>query len=157
MIDDDVAAHFESGSCSMVMATVGPDGSPHACRVWSVRVLPGGARFRALVAADDAVAIANLRSTGALALTAASIPTFEARQLKGRAVLVEDADADDRARFDRYRASFCATVRDVDGGELERIVRIAPVDVVAVVATADAVFDQTPGPGAGTRLPAREP
>jgi hypothetical protein len=152
MIDDDVAAHLESGPCSMVAATVGADGSPHASRAWSVKVEPGRERFRVLLAADDVVAIANLRSTGVIALTAASVPTLVARQLKGRVVRVEDADDADRDRFETYKARFFGAVHDFDGGDVERIARIAPRAVVAVVATADAVFDQSPGPYAGSRL-----
>ena len=153
VIDDGVATHFESGDRSMVMATLGADGTPRASRAWGFKFEAGGERFRALVAADDAVAIANLRATGAVALTAASVPTLAALQLKGRVVSVEEADDADRARFARYKEMFFEAVHVTDAtNDVDAIARMAPRDVVAVVATADSVFDQTPGPTAGSRL-----
>lgn len=153
VIDDGVATHFESGDRSMVMATLGADGTPRASRAWGFKFEAGGERFRALVAADDAVAIANLRATGVVALTAASVPTLAALQLKGRVVSVEEADDTDRARFARYKEMFFEAVHVTDAtNDVDAIARMAPRDVVAVVATADSVFDQTPGPTAGSRL-----
>jgi hypothetical protein len=114
VIDDDVAAHFESGDRSMVIATLGVDGTPHASRAWGLKVEPGGERFRTLVPADDAVAIANLRTTGVVALTAASVPTLAALQLKGRVMSVEKADDADRERFARYKEMFFEAVHVTD-------------------------------------------
>jgi hypothetical protein len=153
VIDDDVATHFESGDRSMVMATLAADGTPRASRAWGFKFEAGGERFRALVAADDAVAVANLRATGVIALTAASVPTLAALQVKGRVVGVEQADDADRERFARYKDMFFEAVHVSDAtNDVAAIARMAPRDVVAVVATADAVFDQTPGPTAGSRL-----
>jgi hypothetical protein len=156
VIDDDVAAHFESGDRSMVIATLGVDGTPHASRAWGLKVEPGGERFRTLVPADDAVAIANLRTTGVVALTAASVPTLAALQLKGRVMSVEEADDADRERFARYKEMFFEAVHVTDAtNEVDAIARMAPRDVIAFVATAETVFDQTPGPSAGSRLGAK--
>lgn len=153
VIDGDVAAHFESGDRSMVMATLAPDGTPHASRAWGVKVEPGGDRFRALVASDDAVALANLHATGVVALTAVSVPTLAALQVKGRVVRVQDADDADHERFARYKEMFFEAVHVGDqSNDVETIAHMAPCDVVAVVATAHTVFDQTPGPGAGSRV-----
>jgi hypothetical protein len=68
-------------------------------------------------------------------------------------VSVEEADDSDRARFARYKEMFFEAVHVTDAtNEIDAIARMAPRDVVAVVASAETVFDQTPGPTAGSRL-----
>ena len=78
--------------------------------------------------------------------------TLRSVQLKGRVTDAGDATDDDRARAARYCQMFEDDVVATDC--LDRLIfrRIIPPDYCARVVEVDAVFDQTPGPGAGARI-----
>jgi hypothetical protein len=153
MIDQGHATLLESGTCSLMVATASAHGVPHLTRAWGARVLPGGTDLRVLVPSDDSATLENLDATGAVAVTGADVPTFRSVQCKGHALAVEAATAGDRARFSRYRAELARSISEVDGHPVDLVTRLAPAEVVAVTARVEAMFDQTPGPGAGAPLP----
>jgi hypothetical protein len=152
MIDQGQARLLESGTCSLMVATASAEGVPHLTRAWGTRVIAGGTGLRVLVPSDDAVTFENLAATAAVAITGADVPTFASLQCKGHALAVGPATADDRARFSRYCAELAQSISEVDGHPVELVTRLAPADVVAVTARVEAMFDQTPGPGAGAPL-----
>jgi hypothetical protein len=156
MIDADIAALLESG-CSISVATVGPDGAPHASRGWGITVLADRARVRLLLDADDCTTRANLAGGGTIAVTGVAVPTLRAVQLKGAATEPEvTSDPTDLARAARHCESLFADICGVEGTPLALVGRLRPTAFATCTITVSEVFDQTPGPDAGSplRMPA---
>lgn len=151
MIDTDVAALLESG-CSTVACTVDDAGAPDATRVWGISVLEDRCHVRAVLGADEPSVLANLLRTQVIAITATRVVTLESIQLKGRAVAIEPESDDDRARRERFTRELFSEIHEADGHPVELLERLVPSVGVAVVVRADAVYDQTPGPGAGREI-----
>jgi hypothetical protein len=151
MFDPEAVAILESG-CSISVATVGPDGSPHASRGYGITVLPDGAHVRLLLDAEDAT-LANLAGGGAIAVTGAAVPTLRAVQLKGKAdEPVATCDPAELARAARHIESFFTDVNRTEGTPLALLERLRPTAFAVCTITVAEVFDQTPGPGAGSPL-----
>ena len=114
MIEVAAQALLESG-CALLIGTVDSDGMPNAGRAWGLDVLdPAADRVRIVLAGDDAVTVANLRSTGRLAVTGTDIETLRSVQAKGHVVSIEKATAADRRRAARYRDAFFSDIETVD-------------------------------------------
>jgi hypothetical protein len=152
VFDSEIVALMESG-CSISVATVGSDGAPHASRGWSVTVLRDGARVRLLVDADDLTTRANLAGGGAIAVTCVAVPTLRAVQLKGEADKpVPTSDGADLARAARHCESFFADVSSIEGTPVALLERLRPTTFAGCTVSVTEVYDQTPGPAAGSRL-----
>jgi hypothetical protein len=151
LIEPDVQAFLES-PCSQIVATVDADGLPEASRGWAVDVLPGGRQLRLLLASTEAVTLANVAATGVIALTATHFQTLSSVQIKGRVTAVEPRTAADRIRFEAFCAGCVHAIAELDGTPEELVWRMAPLDVVACRVEVAEVYDQTPGPVAGSRL-----
>jgi pyridoxamine 5'-phosphate oxidase-like protein len=151
LIEPEVQAFLES-PCSQIVATVDAAGLPEASRGWAVDVLAGGRQLRLLLASSEAVTLANLAATGVIALTATHFETLSSVQIKGRVSSLEPRTAADRIRFEQFCAGCVHAIATVDNTPEEVIWRMQPVDVVACLVDVEAVYDQTPGPVAGTRL-----
>ena len=152
MIGTDEAKLLESPA-STIVGTVDPDGLPHASRAWGAWVLAGGTRLRFLVPAADARTAANVAATERLAFTATVVDTLRSVQVKGeRATVTGPATADDRVLHERYTEAFFQAVHDADGTDIAALRHMTPAALVAVECDVAAVFDQTPGPTAGTCL-----
>jgi hypothetical protein len=96
----------------------------------------------------------DLRENGRIAL-GISLASHEAYQLKGTYVASRPTDDADRARQEARRAALLASA--LEAGYPEAIARpltmgLAYTPGVAITFRAEAVFLQTPGPGAGTPL-----
>jgi hypothetical protein len=152
VLGPETARLFESG-CALTVGTVAPDGSPHASRGWGLTILPGGEQVRLLLDADDGTAIANLASTGAVAVTGAAVPTLRSVQIKGRAEPpVPTHDAADLACAARFREGFFGDVERIEGTPRALLERLTPARLSVCTVTVDELYDQTPGPIAGTAL-----
>ncbi len=151
VIQTDIAELLESG-CALIVGTVDAAAVPDATRGWGAQVLPDGVHVRVLVAADATTSLANLRSPGAVALTATDVSNYRSVQAKGTAVAVEPATDEDRRRRERFTAAFFGAVHDVDGTPEELLAQLPPAEYAAFVMTVEDLFDQTPGPSAGARL-----
>ena len=153
MLSAELAAFFE-GDCSLIVGTVGPDGAPHAGRAWGIEVLDADTgRLRLLLDAADGTTLANLAGAApAIACTGADVRTLHSRQLKGRAEAIEAATGGDRARAARYCDAFSADIDATDGHPRELLDQIVPASYVACTVTVEALYDQTPGPGAGAAV-----
>jgi hypothetical protein len=150
VIEPEVVELLES-PCAMIVGTVDRDGLPDATRGWGLEVL-GPTEARVLLSANAVATLENLRTTGLIALTVTHFLTLVSVQLKGRAVAVEPAGAEDRIRFDRFCAGCVEALHTIDGTPEELIWRLLPPGIVACVMTVESVFDQTPGPAAGFKL-----
>ena len=151
VLDPDVVALLESG-CSTFLGTVDADGNPVATQCMGVQVMDDGASVRVMVNAEEQEVLDDLAAPGSVALGATDVHTLRSVQVKGRALGVEPVTAEDRIRADRYVAGFFQAVHETDGTDVDLLSRLVPRELVALAMTVDAVFDQTPGPQAGTRL-----
>jgi Pyridoxamine 5'-phosphate oxidase len=152
LLSPETIAFLESG-CGVVVGTVGADGAPHVSRGWGITVTSTDpTEVRVLLDADDTVAADYLAATGAVAVTAGNVRTLQATQFKGRAAAVEQATADDRDRAARYADAFFGNINAVDGTPLELINTLRAPDYVACTIRVEEMYDQSPGPSAGTRL-----
>jgi len=143
---------FESG-CALIVGTVASDGEPHATRGWGLTILDAGrTRLRLLLDRADETTFAFLRDTGKVAITACNVRTARSIQLKGTVDGFEPATDADRIRSADYTEAFFTDIEETDGTPRSRLERLRPLGLqVCLVDLAD-VFDQTPGPQAGTPL-----
>ena len=153
LFDPETQAFLESG-CGLLVATVSPDGEPHASRGWGLDVLDVGppARVRLMLDAEDARTLEHVGAGGAIAITAANVLTLRSMQLKGRALGLDAAAPDDLERVERYVREFHADVEATDYVTWELFQQFFPVDCVPCLVEVHEAFDQTPGPGAGARV-----
>jgi hypothetical protein len=147
----EIVAHLES-PVSVIVGAVAPDGSPLAAHCCGARVLDGGTQVRVTVNGEERELLADLGATAVAAVSATEVPTLRSIQLKGRIVAVEEATAEDRIRTEQWRAGFFALVHEVDGVAVELLEHVMPLELAAFVLEVDEVYDQTPGPQAGSRL-----
>jgi hypothetical protein len=141
------------GGCGVIIGSVGPDGAPHVSRGWGITVVsadPAGVRL--LLDADDAVAAANLGANGRVAVTGGDIRTLHSIQFKGEVTNFEPATDDDRRRAAQYADDFFGNIHAVDGTPLDLLHGLEPADYTAYTVRIAELYDQSPGPGAGTRL-----
>jgi predicted pyridoxine 5'-phosphate oxidase superfamily flavin-nucleotide-binding protein len=150
-MEPEVVALLESG-CATFVGTVDAGGNPAAAHAMGARVLADGAQLRVVLNAEEHVVLDNLRTNRVVALGATEVPTLRSVQVKGRALTVEPVTAEDRIRTGAYLAEYFEEIHRTDGTEVERLRRLVPRDFVVMVMTVDELFDQTPGPQAGTRL-----
>jgi hypothetical protein len=148
-LDDATTAFLHTG-CALIVATVAPDGEPRASRGWGVEVA-GPTTVRLLLDASDVVTNEHLLSGRRIAITATDVRTLRSLQLKGPpSSVVEPATALDVERSERYCALFFDDVCDTDGTPRWKLERLVPVALAACLVEVDEMFDQTPGPRAGT-------
>lgn len=152
MFNSETVALLESG-CALTVGTVSADGTPHASRGWGLTVLPGGEQIRLLLDADDGEAFANLVCGGSIAVTGCSVPTLHSVQLKGQSCApVATSDEGDLACAARFCASFIEDVTRTDGTPAALLERLIPTAYAVCTVTVSEVYDQTPGPVAGSPL-----
>ena len=151
MIRTDEANVLESPA-SIVVGTVDATGAPHAARAWGAWVLAGGTRLRFLLPATDTRAAADLAETGRVAFNATIVETLRSVQVKGVRAVIEPATADDRVLHDRFVRELFQALHENDGSDIGALQNMRPADLVAVECDVESVFDQTPGPSAGTCL-----
>jgi hypothetical protein len=152
VFSDETAAFLESG-CALIVGTVGRDASPHAGRAWGLEVVDAASgRVRILLDAADARTLADLVDDPRLAVTGADVRTLHSRQIKGRALGTEPAGGVDRARAARYCAAFFGDVEATDREPRALLEQLVPAAYVVCTVEVDAVYDQSPGPGAGAEV-----
>lgn len=109
-----------------------------------------------LSASRSAQLLECLRDNGAIALAVARPTTAETLQFKGSVRDIRPLSAEEKVEIEEYRESFVQELagigynRQMAGG-----VVAGAEDAVAVVFEPVAIFDQTPGPRAGTKIEAR--
>lgn len=150
LIDDELA-RFVRGPVAAFLATADAMAVPDATRVAGVAVLDGH-RMRLLISAAARTARANAVAGARLGVLITDITTYRSVQWKGRVLSATDARTPgDLALLHHHVETFRASSHLV-GVQPEKADRIFFTDVVPLVVEVDAVFDQTPGPGAGRRL-----
>lgn len=141
---------------ALIVATVGPDGEPRACRASSWELIDAAQRrVRVAVAADDPQAVSYLvegPEPRYLAVTGADVATLRSIQLKGRVVATEPPDDTDLALVARHNDVFISKIEATDGHPPNVIRRFLPSVLIMVELIVEEAYDQTPGPAAGAAL-----
>ena len=144
-------AQFMRGPVSAMLGTSDAMAVPDATRVAGVAALDGR-RLRVLIPTDAQTARANAVVGARVAVLVTNILTYRSVQWKGRVVEAGmGRTPGDLALFHRHLDSFCEASQQV-GIPRELVPGLFPVDVVPLVVEADALYDQTPGPGAGRQI-----
>jgi hypothetical protein len=151
VISPDLAAFLESG-IAILVGSRDARLIPECTRGIGARVEAGGAELTVFL--PDAVAgptLTNLRENRRIAVSFSRAEDHRTFQVKGRVLSVEPATERDRADVDRYRCAWATGLGAV--GLPPRItLRMVHWPAHAVRFAVEAVFVQTPGPGAGARL-----
>ena len=144
------------GGCALIVGTVASDGTPHASRGWGLSLAEAEARqVRLMLDFDDEVAAAHASAGAPVAITAADVPTLRSVQIKGTCVAVEPATDEDYETSARFREAFYTDIEENDGTPRAKLERLTPSRLVAVVVAVQDVYDQTPGPRAGSAMESR--
>ena len=146
----DLGEMMRSG-VAVVVATTATDGHPAITRGWGPSYDEGSAVFRLAVAAPEGSdTLANLRSTGVIAVTVSEPLTYRTAQFKGSVGAIDVPSEADRAAALEHLGRFVADV--VQLGIEDGVDRMFVGDLCMVSFATDELYDQTPGPDAGKRL-----
>jgi predicted pyridoxine 5'-phosphate oxidase superfamily flavin-nucleotide-binding protein len=149
------------------LATAGPvvivgsgdaSGVPEVSRAWGVHLLADVDEIVVCVPSTSGRrVVANLESTGRVAVTITGPQTYRSFQVKGRVLSIGMASREDLERVAAHQRAFVEAVAAV-GMSRELVPGLYAdadpdrQDLTAVRITVEALFDQTPGPGAGARV-----
>ena len=149
---------FIERGVSVMVGTRDAELVPELVRAWGPRVSQDGKSVSLCVAkAAGARTIGNLRGNGRVAVTFASPGNSMAIQMWGRCIKTGPAGRQDLAAVEAHRGAFI---------ELNKGLGVPPAfiealwqreaagspDMVTIRLVAEQIFNQTPGPGAGSRL-----
>ncbi len=154
MIDNDNAAFIQTG-VSISLAACAPGRRPSMSRGLACKLLDGGRRIGiALRRSQSAEVLENIRLTGRVAVVFSQPTTNRTVQLKGVDACIEAFDPADQALIDQHIADFVPEVvaLGTPADMVRALLAYTLDDMVMVVYTPSAGFDQTPGPKAGERL-----
>ena len=132
--------------------------TPELSRAWGLDVGEGRDEIELCVYARSGCrTLANIADNGQIAVTITSPSTYRSFQVKGRVVSTCAVSATDLERVSKHQQAFVDEVAAV-GLPRDSAVRLFAADIEAdpemrkIRVTVDLLFDQTPGPGAGSRL-----
>src|SRR6185369_4576408 len=133
-------------------------GVPELSRAWGVHLLADVDEIVICVPSTSGRRVlANLESTGRIAVTITGPHTYRSFQVKGRVLSIGMPSREDLERVAAHQLAFVEAVvevgmsRDLVPG-LYADADPHQQDVTAVRIAVEALFDQTPGPGAGARV-----
>lgn len=129
---------------------------PHAMRACGARWAPAEGRLHVFLQAGLArQQLADVQDNGALAVTFVRIYDYHGVQLKGRVARWREATPEERPVPERHLVAFGEQLYFAGVPRcLSRRQRVWPAVVLEL--EVEALFHQTPGPRAGTRLEAHE-
>jgi hypothetical protein len=150
-ISDELATYLRPGPFSIIVATCDQQLAPNAVRAWGPKVLDDRRTVEVFVGRAAALRLVeNVRTGGAIAMAIGNMTTFQGVQLKGRCVEIGEPEADDHAGIRAHNEQFVAAAQRI--GMAEQAARgMLVTDVIRLRLVPEALFDQTPGPEAGTR------
>lgn len=152
MIGPELRARLAEGYAA-VAATCDERLRPELARVWGMEVSPDGRSVTFCVEAPAGSRMrANLERGSAVAITATKPTTYRSTQIKGRLRGAWEPTEADLARALGQRDAFADNVVPL-GIEPARGVRFMHEEVLyAAAIDVEELYDQTPGPAAGSRL-----
>jgi hypothetical protein len=150
LVLDDEMVGFLQGGCALIVCTFDDEGAPYASRAWGLTVLcaeggEGAVRVRLLVTPD-------VLTDGRIAITATDVPTLRSLQLKGRIADVEPMTDDDLAKSEQYTNDFYDDIVSTDHIPRDLLERVRPREFFVCTVVVEELYDQTPGPRAGTSM-----
>jgi len=152
VLQGELAGFLQSG-LSISVATRDADLTPDGTRAWAVAVDPDGVHVTAFLTAKTATShVRNLESNGQLALCFDRPSDSRACQLKGVFVDARRCRPSERDEIERQVRGFFADL-SIIGVPAVVFTGWVRWPAVAVRMRVTDVFHQTPGPGAGARLP----
>ena len=155
---DETVRRFLDRSLSVNVATSDRDGRPLVARAVAARVSPeDGERLTVLIdGRANAALVAAVAETGRLAVVFTEPSTHRSIQIKDDSATVADPTAEEAALPGPYIDGFIAELAGMGFTEafVRAVMEFDPADLVALHLAPAAVFDQTPGPKAGERIPA---
>lgn len=160
---DDVLKTFIEGGVSVALGTCDSGLAPALARAWGPRV--GGDRRSlslCIAAAASGTTLLNLKDNGRVAIAFSQPTNYKTAQIKGRWIETTDVMPEDLAVVERHRNAFITETvslgvsRDLVELYVRRELLSSPALVKISVLT-EQIFDQTPGPGAGSPLVTSSP
>ncbi len=158
---DETVRRFLDRSLSVNVATSDRDGRPLVARAVAARVSPGGERLTVLIdGRANAALVAAVAGTGRLAVVFTEPSTHRSIQIKdggeSGGATVAAPTVEEAALPGPYLDGFIAELAGMGFTEafVRAVMEFDPADLVALHMDPAAVFDQTPGPKAGERIPA---
>ncbi len=133
----------------IVVGVVGVDGRPLALRAWGIDVV-GDNELRVVMGLDDLL-VDHLPGRP-VAVNSSEVRTYRSHQAKGTAVAVRAATRADEALAASQTAVFFDAIHEVDGNPIEQLRRLLPNRYHTVQMMVSEVFEQSPGPHAGTSI-----
>jgi len=153
-LGEDLAAFLESG-VSIVAASCDAAGRPVVGRALGCEVAGGGTALTLYLAATpNAALLQAVSGTGRIAVVFTQPSNHRSIQVKGEAAVVAPAGAQAQPLLARHVAEFCADLALIGFSEpfTRTFMAHDPGDVVSVSFSPAEIFDQTPGPRAGSPL-----
>ncbi|MCK6445296.1 MAG: pyridoxamine 5'-phosphate oxidase family protein [Planctomycetes bacterium] len=155
MISPDLAEFLESG-VSILVGTRDANLRPDCVRAIGARVETGGKELTVFLPSGTVGAnLANLRDNGRIAVCFSRPMDHRSIQVKGGVLSIGEASEADRSHVDRFRAAYAQHLAFV-GVPVRTTERMAHWPSYVVRLRVESIFVQTPGPGAGRPLVARE-
>lgn len=144
-------AEFLASGVAIMVASRDAELRPEIARGWGPGVsVAGDAVEVCLVVPPRSGFRANLEENGAIALNCTLPSSYRAVQLKGRAIEVREPTEEDLGRARLHATRFVEETARV-GAPAPSGYYVQAIDLAVSVAVEE-VFDQTPGPAAGSRL-----
>jgi hypothetical protein len=156
LLDEDNAAFIQSG-VSVVAASRGDDLVPSIGRASGCRVSADRRAVTIFVPASQAAEfIDDVRASGRIAVVFSRPSTHRTLQVKADDARVRPPRPDEPAIVARYVEVFAREVEPLghSAAQARALLECRDDDLVAIDLTPNAAFEQTPGPKAGTPLPA---
>ena len=156
-LSDDLATFLERG-VSVMVGTRSAECVPELMRAWGPRISADRRSISVCVAkAGSATLLANLQDNGHVAVTFALPLNSNAVQVWGRSVATAAANGQDLSAVDAHRDAFARMNESlgVPRPFIEALWRRELAGSPAMVRirfVAEQIFNQTPGPGAGSPL-----
>ncbi|WP_434623478.1 hypothetical protein [Azospirillum sp. B2RO_4] len=158
---DETVRRFLDRSLSVNVATSDSNARPLVARAVAARVSPGmspgGERLTVLIdGRANAALVAAVAETGRLAVVFTEPSTHRSIQIKDDCASVAIPTAEEAALPGPYIDGFIAELAGMGFTDsfVRAVMAFDPADLVALHLDPADVFDQTPGPKAGERIPA---
>ena len=157
LLPDDLVRMAATGVI-VIVGTSDADRVPEVSRGWGVRVLPESDTLEVCVSSRVCGrTLDNLADNQQIAVTITSPSSYRSFQVKGRAIETGSIAPSDLERITRHQRAFTDEVVSVGMPE-PSAVRLFSIEmedapeITNIRVLVEAVFNQTPGPGAGSRL-----
>jgi hypothetical protein len=150
--DSDLRAAIGDKTAVIVGMVIG-NGEPYAARGWAVRLpYSDRPRCRVVIGTDEVAALDRREGRKMLSVTITNVRNLASVQFKGPSTDPEPATPDDLEAVRSYCEHFFTEVEATDGTPRALLHRMLPPGFVVCEMDVEVVFDQTPGPRAGTPL-----